>query len=163
MKSCTLVLLALAGLACGCRSGSETAAMFPESGEVAGWNRIRETRTFAPDTLWQYLDGGADKYTQAGLRRMLTSEYRYQDQVDAVADIYVMSGADGARKILASEPSSDSQPVRFAEEGRLYGASLIFRRNHYLVRLVAYQETPEVGKALAELGRAIDGKLAKRK
>jgi hypothetical protein len=37
---------------------------------------------------------------------------------------------------------------------------LTFRKGPYFVRLTAYQEDPEVGKALLELGRAVEKKLS---
>ena len=46
----------------------------PESGEIAGWNQTRAVRTFAADTLWQCVDGDADRYVAAGVRQTLTAD-----------------------------------------------------------------------------------------
>ena len=132
---------------------------FPESGEVLGWSKSGETRTFDADNLWQYLNGGADKYVRAGLEKTLTADYRYQNQTDAVADVHVMRAPEGARSLFDSEPSTGGQSVQLGDAARLYEASLTFRKGPYFVRLVAYQSAPEVGKALLALGRAIEGKL----
>lgn len=60
-----------------------------------------------------------------------------------MADIYVMKAAAGARKIFESEPEAGSQPLALGEAGRLYGASLTFRKGSHFVRLVAYQPDPQ--------------------
>jgi len=137
----------------------EVAPFFPETGVVAGWSRTGETRTFEAGSLWEYIDGDADRYVQAGVERTLTADYRYLDKIDAVADIYVMRNPDGARKILESESAVGSQSLPLGDAGRLYGASLTFHRGRYFVRLIAYEESAQVSPALVELGRAIERRL----
>jgi hypothetical protein len=162
MRLCeTIVVVSVLGLAlsCGNKPGPKPTALFPETNDVPGWSRSGETRTFEAGDLWQYIDGDADKYIQAGVVRTLTADYRYQDSIEAVADIYVMGTQDGARRVFESEPSMDSRNVELGEAGRLYGASLTFRKGPYFVRLVAYQAVPEVGKALVDLASAIEEKL----
>ncbi len=157
--------IAMVSLALGCarKPGPRPATLFPESNEVPGWSKTGETRTFDAANLWQYINGDAEKYLQAGVERTLTAGYRYQDKFDAVADIYVMASPQGAGKVFDSESSVGSQATELGDAGRLYGASLTFRKGPYFVRLVAYGEAPEVGKALLQLGRAIEGKLGKQK
>ena len=157
------LVIALASLALGCKtkSGSAPVSLFPESGEVSGWARSGEVRTFDAKSLWEYIDGDAERYIQAGVSKTLTSDYRYQDKVDAVADIYQMSAPAGAQKIFSSESSTDSQPVQVGDEGRLYKSSLVFRKGSCFVRLTAYEESPEVSKGLVDLARGIESRLGK--
>jgi hypothetical protein len=135
------------------------AGLFPESHEVPGWIKSGETRTFEASRLWEYIDGDAEKYLQAGVQKTLTTDFRYKDQIDAAADIHVMANPEGARKIFESAPSVGSQPIVLGDAARLSKGSLTFRKGPYFVRLVAYQEAPEVGNALVELGKAIERKL----
>lgn len=150
-------LIAICAASCGSRLGGSL--LFPKTGEVAGWSQKGMPRTFEAAVLWRYIDGDAERYVQAGVVRTLTEDYRYADEFDAAADIHVMRNAAGARKILESESAEGSQPVALGDAGRNYGASLTFRRGRYFVRLVAYQEAPEMSQDLVELGRAIDARL----
>lgn len=149
-------------LGCGRKPAAVPTDFFPESNEVPGWSKVGETRMFVAANLWQYIDGDAEKYIHAGLRKTLTASYRYKDSTEATADVHVMAAAEGPRKIMDSEWAAESQSVALGDAGRLYGASLIFRKGQYLVRVVAYKSSPEVGKALVELGRGIEGKLGQR-
>ena len=151
------VLLAAAG--CGNKPAATATSFFPESNEVSGWTKGAETRTFTAENLWQYIDGDADRYVQAGAVRTLTSDYRYLNSTDAVADVYVMKEAAGATKIFEGEPAKDSMPASVGDAARLYGGSLTFRKGPYFVRLVAYKSSPEVAAALSELARGIANKL----
>jgi len=161
MRSSFAPALAVACLLLGCarKSGRTPAILFPESNEVPGWSKVGETRTFEAANLWQYIDGDAEKYIGAGVRKTLTANYRYGDSIEATADVHLMATADGPRKIMDSESAADSQPVALGDDARLYGASLVFRKGRYFVRLVAFKQSPEVGKALVELARGIDRKL----
>jgi polyferredoxin len=135
---------------------------FPGTNEVPGWSKTDETRTFEASRLWEYIDGDADRYVQAGVEKTLTTDYRYRDRVEATADVYVMKASEGARKIFDSESSVGSKPILIGEAGRLSRASLVFRKGPYFVRLVAYEEAPELPDALVALGRAIEKKLEAR-
>ena len=147
-------------LGCGGKSGSTPTTLFPEDKEVSGWTKVGQTRTFEASNLWKYIDGDAEKYVAAGVQKTLTTDYRYGSSIEAVAVVHVMAAANGSRKIMDSEPAADSKTIAIGEEARLYGASLIFRKGRYLVRLVAYQQSPEVEKALVALARGIERKLS---
>jgi hypothetical protein len=150
-------------IACGSKQNSNPAALFPNSGDAPGWAKKGEMRTFEASSLWEYIDGDAEKYLQAGVQRTLTTDYRYEDKIDAVADVYVMKAAEGAKKVMESEPLQGGQAIHLGDAGRLYGASLTFRQGSYFVRLIAYDESPEIGRALVELGRALERKLEQQR
>lgn len=146
----------------GCnRKPAPNATPFPASNEVAGWTKTDEIRTFEAADLWKYIDGEAERYLKAGAQRVSTADYKFQNKVDAVVDIYTMANSDGAAKILESEPAGDAKSVQLGDAARLYGQSLIFRKGPDLVRIVAYQESAETPQAMLDLGRNIAGRLAK--
>jgi hypothetical protein len=139
----------------------EPAPWLPRSEDAAGWTKVGETRQFEAADLWKYVDGDAERYLRAGVRRTFTANYRYGDATEAVADIHLMNASGGARSIFESEPSSGSRPLTLGDAGRSYGQSLTFRRGLFFVRLTAYQDTPETERALASLGQAIEQRLGK--
>ncbi len=164
MKTLTLtMILLLAGLLGSCRTQAPSGATdyFPASNAAPGWAKSGEIRTFVASHLWEYIDGDADKYIQAGVVKTLTSDYRYNNKVDATADVFVMAKPEGAKKLYDSESTLESQPLEVGEAGRISKGSLTFREGPYFVRLVAYEDSPEVAKALTGLARAIDNRLGK--
>jgi hypothetical protein len=72
-----------------------------------------------------------------------------------------MSEAAGARKIYDSESAEGSQPITMGDAGRYAKGSLTFRQGLYFVRLVAYEDSPEIAKGLTELASAVSSRLAK--
>jgi hypothetical protein len=144
---------------CGSPKAPPAAEPLPQTGEVAHWTKSSATRTFTADNLWEYVDGDAERYVQAGVVRTLTSDYKFKNRVDAVVDIHVMNSPAGAAKLLAAESSQGAQPAGVGDEARLFPAGLVYRKGAWVVRVVAYEESPEIGNALVELGRAIEKKL----
>jgi len=141
------------------RRPARPVSWFPESQDVPGWTKSGETRVFEAADLWKYVDGDAERYLRAGVRRTLTAQYRYRDSLDAVADIHLMEAGRGAASIFESEPDAGSRPVRLGDAGRSYGQSVTFRKGPHFVRLVAYQDAPQVEAALMSLARAIEARL----
>jgi hypothetical protein len=154
-----IATLAGFSLACGSRETAKASSLFPNSNEVQGWTRSSVTRTFPAARLWEYIDGDADRFIQAGVVETLTTDYKYENKADAVADVYVMKTMEGARHILSSESTVGSEPITIGDAGRLSRSTVTFRKGPYFVRLIAYDETPEMPAALTALARAIEEKL----
>jgi hypothetical protein len=160
------VLLIMLGVAllldAGCKRQPETApSLFPASNQVAGWAKSGDTRTFEAADLWKYIDGEAERYLKSGVQRLSTADYTFQNKVDATADIYTMGNAEGAEKILESEPAVDGKPIQLGDAARLHSQSLVFRKGAYLVRIVAFEESAETQQALLQLGHGIELRLAR--
>jgi hypothetical protein len=150
-----VIVTAAAGT--GCRK--HKVDPFPASGAVAGWQKTSDTRVFAAKDLWQYIDGDAEQYIQAGVVSTSTSDYKYQGQLEAVVDVYTMGDAAGAKKILETGQTSDAKSIQLGDAGVAYAQSVTFRKGPYLVRIVAYESTPDAPQALQALARGVETKL----
>jgi hypothetical protein len=144
-------------LLAGSATLAATAPPFPAS--VSGWARTDDVRSFDASNLYQYIDGDAEKYIKAGVKSAATADYSFRGKVDAVADVYTMSDANGARTIFESDAAGNARAVALGDAARAYSQSLVFRKGAYLVRIVAYQEGPEVPQALIDLGHGIERQL----
>ena len=154
-----IVALVIAILAASPGCKRKVVDPFPAPGAVAGWQKSSETRILAPKDLWQYIDGDAEQYIQAGVISASTSGYKYQDQLRAVIDVYTMEDSAGARKLLEASQTSPTESVQLGDAGIAYGQSVIFRRGPYLVRIVAYEDMPGAQQALIALARGVDSRL----
>ena len=158
----TVVLLGLlifTAFAIGAGCKKKIANPFPASGAVAGWDKSSETRTFEPKDLWQYIDGDSEQYIQAGVVSTSTSDYKYKGQLEAVVDVYTMSGPDGAQTILERGQTKDAKTIGIGEEGLQYAQSVTFRKGAHLVRIVAYQLNADTSQALVILAHGVEANL----
>ncbi len=159
----TAIILGLLALMVGCTSKTPSVAVdfFPASNSVPGWVKSSDTRTFDASHLYEYVDGDADKYVQAGVVKTLTSDYRFNGKTDATVDVYVMGSAAGAQKIYDAESSEGSQPLTLGDAGRYAKGSLTFRQGPYFIRAVAFEDSPEIANSLTGLAHAISNRLGK--
>lgn len=108
---------------------------FPD--ELVGYEK-EETEKFYPgeEGLWEYLNGGADRFIDAGATALAVAYYQKgEDEFSLV----ILSCADGGRQVLESvyeDYSTDG-----LGEGSLIGeGSIVFCRGIYLVMLTAYSD-----------------------
>ncbi|MDR3754343.1 MAG: hypothetical protein P4K93_13220 [Terracidiphilus sp.] len=154
-----IAVIAIAALAVSVGCKKKTVDPLPPSGAVAGWEKSGDTRVYEAKDLWQYIDGDAEQYLAAGVVSTSTSDYKYQNQLDAVVDVYTMGDSAGARKILESGSSSGAKSAQVGDAGLEYEQSVIFRKGPYLVRIVAYDATPGTGQALLALAHGVEARL----
>lgn len=155
-----LVVYMCWGAGCQSRTPSVSTGPFPRTDEVSGWAMVGETRTFTADNLYEYIDGAADKFTQAGLEQAQTTDYRFQNTVEATADIYTMKTPEAARRIFEEESSPGSQALQLGDRAELSKGILLFTHGRFYVKVVAFENSPGIAGGLETLGRAIEAKLA---
>jgi len=71
-----------------------------------------------------------------------------------------MSDVAGARKIYDAESAEGRQPLAIGDAGCYAKGCLTFRQGPYFVRLVAYEDSSEMAKALEALARALCSRLS---
>ncbi|MCL2661098.1 MAG: hypothetical protein FWD64_11360 [Acidobacteriaceae bacterium] len=150
------LMLVVVACAAGCRKKVNP---FPQSSAVSGWEKTSETRVFAAKDLWQYIDGDAEHYIQAGVVSTSTSDYKYQGRVEAVVDVFTMKDAAGAQTIFQQNQASDASAISIGDAGLLFSGSLVFRKGPYFVRIVSYQPGADTPQALTALAHGIEARL----
>jgi len=91
-------------------------------------------QTYNPDTLYQYIDGGADLYLLYDFKALLHQDFR-SGPTDLTVDIYEMSKPEDAFGIYASERSPGYKFVVFGAEGYRDKGILNFVQDRYYVKL----------------------------
>lgn len=156
MMAVVVALLMIAG----CKKQAENQPL-PALNEITGWEKTGETRTFTPANLSDYIDGGAEQYLKAGFKSASTSDYKFQNKIEAVADVYRMSDANAAKTIYDADPAGNALAVSLGDAARAFSQSVVFRKGPYLVRIVAYQDSPDAQRALIDLGQGIEKRISK--
>jgi len=151
-------IVGLSLLACGGSSDRPTAqglaAHFPDRIEGDGLEKASEIRKFVGDSLWEYIDGGAELYHTFGFVKVSTADYHSSD-VELVLDLYEFKTPDGAYGLYSMLRPDNPELVRLGVEGFSTGSSLDFVKGNVLVRVIGFDETPATGKAIRALATQI--------
>jgi len=144
--------------ACGGDSPQESrnslTGYFPDRIERANLEKVSDIRTFVGDSLWEYINGGAELYHTYGFTKVSTADYRSGD-VDLVIDLYQFASSDGAYGLYSMLRPDEPDLVTLGVEGYFTGSSLEFVRGEIMARIVGYDESEATGAAIRGLAEQI--------
>ncbi len=159
-----IMIIAIALTGCGQTdpndlSGAPSGFLF-EDIPAADLARSSDVHVFIGDSLWEYIDGGAEVYHTYGFLDVATADYR-SDAIELVIDIYRFNTSDGAYGLYSSIRPPVPNNLEIGVEGFITSTSADFVKGQYLCRLTAFapsQNLAETMRATAEaLGNALPG------
>lgn len=158
--SAALLLVACGGARPPAAGGPELEQLLPEASELPGWEIAEGPDAFSPETLYERLDGGADRYLAHGFRRLLHVRYRLGgDPLASVTlELFDMGSELGAFGIYSAlrSPGADIRP--WGAEGYRRGAVAAAYRGRLFIHGEADDERP----ALVELLESAVARAAER-
>lgn len=110
------------------------------------WVVAEGPSTFTPDTLWEYLNGGAPRYQAHGFERLVHVRYQLGDDLLAsvTADVYDMGSELGAFGIYRSIRPPDALDRSWGAEGYRSGIVAAAWKGEIFVHVAADDERPEL-------------------
>ena len=119
---------------------------------VRGW-RGTDDHTYDRKTIYDYLDGGAEVYLQYDFRGLFARRFTREKQPAITIDLFDMGSGPEAYGIFSVEREGNNIGIG---QGSEYAAGLLrFWKGRYFVAITAERETPEVKRAVLELGKGI--------
>lgn len=130
--------------------GLELENLLPEASSLDGWQIAEGPTSFTPDSLWEYLDGGAPRYQAYGFERMVHSRYQLGDDPlsSVIADIYDMGSVLGAFGIYRSIRPSEAVVRTWGAEGYRSGTVAAAWKGAVFVHAAADDERPELTETM---------------
>ncbi len=123
--------------------------------KAIGLERASDIRTFSGESLWEYIDGGADLYLAYNFIEVATADYK-KGEIEIVADLYRFKSADDAYGVYSMIRSPGVQIIHLGVEGFIAPASLNFTRGEFFVRLTGFDESAESSMAMVNLAEEIN-------
>lgn len=122
-------------------------AYLPERLGESGIARLDEVQLFVGDSLYEYINGGAEMYYQYGFVEVATTHYR-REASEFVADIYRFADPDNAYGMFSTLRPDHPETVPFGVAGFTAGPTVIFVKGEFIVNLVGYDESPATVSAV---------------
>ena len=133
--------------------------VFPE---IPGWKQSGEIQTFAPKTLYEYIDGAADLYLAYDFQELTVAEYLNDRKASVTVEIYRHKSPSDAFGIYSQERAPDADYLNIGAQGYLGENILNCVSGSYYIKLSAYDTGPEDKEVLQVFARKVVENLGEK-
>lgn len=106
---------------------------------ISGWHHSEEPRSFRPETLFEYIDGGAEAYLSYDFKELVVGQYAADASKASVAvEIYDMGTALNAFGIYGAERFPESRFLDVGSQGYAEEGVLNFVHGRFYVKLLCF-------------------------
>jgi len=155
------IFFGLLFIACGTKSQkneNSPSMILAENFENGSIVKSSEIRTFVGESLYEYINGGAEFYHLYKFTDVTTADYK-AGAFELIADLYRFENSDYAFGLYSSLRPIGSDYIQLGAEGFATGNSLDFVKGEYLVRIIGYEDSDECITAIKQLAGNIDAVL----
>ncbi len=133
--------------------------VFPE---VADWKQSGEIQTFKPETLFEYINGGADLYLAYDFQELKVAEYSNGKKASVTVDVYRHETPTQAFGIYSQERLSDANFLDIGAQGYIGDGVLNFLNGPYYVKISSYNAKPDDPEILIAFAKKVSETLRER-
>jgi len=157
----TALFLLMPALSPGrCAPGNPLDAYVLRRGDIPGYIPVKEPAYYRPESLWNYIDGGALPYLDYGVGDVVTYSGRLgPDGFEVVVDIYDMADSLGAFGIYSSERFPDYDYIDIGVEGYLTENALCFWKGRYYVKVFSVEASPPSVAPIEKIAETLDERI----
>ncbi len=149
----TMLFVLLAMLLAQCRGGTMKDLQSAIPDDIRGWTSEGEDVLYDRETLYDYMNGGAEVYLAFDLRDVFARRYRGEGTDEIILDIYRMGSSAEAFGIFSCDREDPTARIGQASE---YGYGLLrFWQGKCFVSIVASGDHEVAEEAILDLGRAV--------
>jgi hypothetical protein len=166
-----LIVIMAACAACGggepspdVQGTSVSGFSLPADGEIPGWSLATQPEHYVADNLWDYINGQADFFIDYGFEQVDAAEYRNdQESSSVVLEVWQMGRPQEAFGIFAAERTTDDRPLGIGS-GAYLGANVLgFWQSKLYVKLISFEEGPEIEQLLIGLAEEVSSRVPGQK
>ena len=129
-------------------------------GQIMDWSKETEDHIYTPQTIFSYINGGAEVYKAYNMRRCLTRRYATPQGSAIVLDLFDMGTSEDAYGVFTHDPAGES--IQLGQDGRLRPGWINFWKDRFFVSIYSEEETPAALKAVRLLGEKVDALIKAR-
>jgi len=128
--------------------------------ELDGFTIIRKPAFYGPESLWNYINGGALPYLDYGVTNVAAWSGKLgPDGFEIVVDIYDMADSLGAFGIYSNERFPGYDYLDIGVEGYLTENALCFWKDRYYVKVFSMDAAPSSTDPIVRVAEALDASL----
>ncbi len=133
----------------------DMASLFPE---LEGWTKDGDTGMFAPENLYEHINGAAENFLAYGFRQLAVQNYANGQKQSLSAEIYFHGSPANAFGIYGSEKPRSGDYFAIGSQGYAEAGVLNFIRDAYYIKLNSFDLGAQGGPVL----KALAGRISQR-
>jgi hypothetical protein len=136
---------------------SDPSSLLPDT--IGDWKKTSEDQRFDSESLYTYIDGGAELYISYGFKEVLSRIYSNTGQPDILVDIFDMEDSRNAFGVFSH--ARETVDSTFGQGSQYTEGSLLFWKDRYFISILASPETKESKKAVFNIAGKIDVSISR--
>jgi hypothetical protein len=128
--------------------------------QLKGWTAEPKDRLYDEETIYSYIDGGAELYKAYNMRQCLSRRYTTSKGPSIILDIFDMGTSDDAFGVFTHD--TDGKAIDIGQDAHYRSGWLSFWKHRYFVSIYMEEETVAAEKAVKTLGRKVAARIAKK-
>jgi len=151
MKRIIIIIILSLIIDCGGGNVNNLYQSIPK--QIMNWKAKDKDEIYNRETLYDYLNGGAELYLTYDFKQVIVRRFIGLDQDEIVLDIYDMSSSTEAFGIFSIEFEEEDVGIG---QGSEYGSGLLrFWKERFFVSIITMGDEQTTKPAILELGRAV--------
>jgi hypothetical protein len=127
----------------------QDAALAGRLPKPAGWTMSEAPQKYLPETLFEYINGGAESYLSYEFVELALGQYKTSaGKATMTVEIYDMGTPRNAFGIYGAERYSESRFLPIGVQGYIEDGALNFLAGRYYIKLLSYEAGAETEGAL---------------
>jgi hypothetical protein len=155
MKTFPFIVILLFIVLSSC-AGMRAKGLFQDlPSRVGKWKAHDKDEFYNRDTLYQYINGGAELYLAFDFQQVFVRRYIGPDNAEIMLDIYDMGSADDAFGIFSVE--REDAEIGIGQESEYGGGLLRFWKDRFFVSIITTGDEQNSKPTMIKLAQAVDG------
>ena len=128
--------------------------------EINGWVKFGQDEMYDRETLYDYMNGGAEVYLAFDFQKVFVRKYSGPDDNDITLDIYDMGSSSEAYGIFSCDREDEEIGIG---QGSEFGPGLLrFWKDKYFVSIMAMGDEKQSESAMVGLAKSVDRLIYKK-
>lgn len=127
--------------------------------EVVGWRQSGEIQTFTPETLFEYINGGADLYLSYDFQELKVGEYSNEKKASVIIEVYRHKTPIHAFGIYSQERLPDADFLEIGSQGYIETKVLNFLAGPTYVKISSFKTGADDREILKTFAKRISEAL----
>jgi len=138
---------------------TDISSCIPHNNEMPGWFEEDVHRIYKGESLYEYINGGAEIYHEYGFKQVITQDYSNKAGESLSLEIFEMEDDTAAYGTYTFKTGTTGKRISFGNQAVIESYYINVWQAHYVVTISAFSQSEEMQQALITFAEFVCKKL----